>query len=521
MVTQSPRARAMSLTFAGSLVLMLAGSLAARELSEYRLGDTIEADITTPVSLRVVDTEGTAALKVKEALRVPSIFRFDPATADAVEEDFRVAFTNTRSNFLGQVQARFDRRKLDEADLTTEKFQQLVGAMLQQKKTLPFTTNLAELWARGDSGHGIQSSVLARLREIMERPIRPDFLPAGFKLSGQVWLVTVTNREQPLTLDEAETNGSSLARTNVLVLSRVRKALLSTFPPEQDAMARAAAAAIRLNCLPDAALTQEARGRQTEPLFAADHYEAGQVIAHRGQIVDAKIRAAIDQLLERTAVAQLQRQVGEKQAVAETIRHRNERLWAGLVGLTLVLISVSWRLVRKRKALSLLPARVADGGSSAAVIACPSCDETIVIPAGALTATPENVDTWQKRAFAAEQRAERAHAAIRAGVLTQFAGWLRHTFVRSLISQRSQMIDTQKSAAAEMAEMERRLNELREPLQERLRAYEQRIAELEQSLSAKNEENRELLQAKIKLTRQRLQAEREGNLLNYNWVVKH
>jgi len=521
MVNRIPRATTTGLIFAGSLSLLLAGKLAAREISEYRLGDVVEADITTPVPLRVVDEGGTAALKEKEALRVPSIFRFDPATADAVEEEFRVAFTNTRSNFLERVQAHFDRRKLDEAELATEKFQRIVGTMLQQRNALPLTTNLAELWARGDQGWVVLSSVLTRLRGAMGHPIRPDFLPAGFKLSGQVWLVTVTNREQELTLDEAESNASSLSRTNLQVIWRARKELVATFPPGEEVLARAAAAAIRFNCLPEPELTQQARARHIEPIFVAENYDAGQVIARHGQIIDAKIRAALDQLMEKTEVAHMRREMGREQAMMDTIRRRNKWLWAGVAGLILLLLTVSWRLVRRHRAISLLPARLADGGASAAVLACPSCQETIVIPSGALERTSENREAWQERALTAEQRAERAQAAIRAGILPQLAEWLRHTFVRSLMFQRSQMLETQKTAAAEMAEMERRLNELRAPLEERLRAYEQRIAELEKLLEAKSEENRELLQAKIKLTRQRIQAERERNQLNYNWVVKH
>ncbi|MCU0783759.1 MAG: FHA domain-containing protein [Verrucomicrobia bacterium] len=127
-----------------------------------------------------------------------------------------------------------------------------------------------------------------------------------------------------------------------------------------------------------------------------------------------------------------------------------------------------------------------------------------------------NTRAWQQRALAAERRAERAHAAIRSGVLSQLALWLRHTFVQGLISQRLQMLDAQQSAAAEMAELERRLDELHAPLQERLRSYEQRIAELEKSLAVKGEENRELLRARIHMTRQQLETQRARNRLEFN-----
>ena len=67
-----------------------------------------------------------------------------------------------------------------------------------------------------------------------------------------------------------------------------------------------------------------------------------------------------------------------------------------------------------------------------------------------------------------------------------------------------------------MAEMERRLSELHAPLQERLRTYEARIADLENALVAKGEENRELIKAKIDLLRKQLEAARSGKHLQFN-----
>ena len=93
---------------------------------------------------------------------------------------------------------------------------------------------------------------------------------------------------------------------------------------------------------------------------------------------------------------------------------------------------------------------------------------------------------------------------------------LKEKAMSSLVSQRSDMMEAQHAAAAEMAELERRLNELQTPLQDRLRAYEGRIADLEKALAAKGEENRELIKAKIALMRKQLDAERKGGDLRFN-----
>ena len=48
------------------------------------------------------------------------------------------------------------------------------------------------------------------------------------------------------------------------------------------------------------------------------------------------------------------------------------------------------------------------------------------------------------------------------------------------------------------------------------RAYERRIADLEQALAAKGQENRELIQAKIQLIRHQMESERTRNRLEFN-----
>jgi len=154
-----------------------------------------------------------------------------------------------------------------------------------------------------------------------------------------------------------------------------------------------------------------------------------------------------------------------------------------------------WRLTRRPRRASLVPARIATD------------DALPVVAPGS---------SWEQRALAAERRAQKAHAVIRAGLLPQLGQLLKTKLVRGLISQRSDLLDAQHKAAAEMADLERRLDELHAPLQERLRAYEKRIEELEKALAAKGEENRELLKAKIQMAKRQLEAQRTKNRVEFN-----
>jgi hypothetical protein len=85
---------------------------------------------------------------------------------------------------------------------------------------------------------------------------------------------------------------------------------------------------------------------------------------------------------------------------------------------------------------------------------------------------------------------------------------LHDRLVNALLTQRKQMIDVQRQAVANIAELELRLAKLQAPLQARLDAYEQRIAELEKDLVTRGHENAELIHATIALVKEKLETER-------------
>jgi hypothetical protein len=287
--------------------------------------------------------------------------------------------------------------------------------------------------------------------------------------------------------------------------------LLEKFSEAEADIARFATRCLRENCFVEADLTRIARARHTDPLFVADSFQAGQIIARKGQMVDVKVMAALSQLQEKLMAGRLAAEVAhEREKVAQErtqvaqIRVSNRWLVVGLIAagavLTLVLLALA---LRDRRETMMHSAMLA--GPDANQLKAPSAVPRIG-PAGE---TAGDSATWQQRALAAEQKVEEAHAAIRAGVMAQ----LKDKLVSNLASQREQMLEIQKSAAAELAELEQRLNELHTPLQERLQVYEARIGELEKALAAKGEENRELIRAKIEMTRKQIEMERARDLL--------
>ena len=469
-----------------AFALLLATTLPAKDLADYQIGDKTEEDIVTPVPLTVIDTESTEALKQNEARQVPVVVRFYTSAADEVEERFRQAFDRTRSNFLREVEKSFSRRTLTPEELGSASFQKLAASFETKNKLFPVNEYRAALWASGDSDSAFKASLASTLRRAMAGPIRPDTLAGEIRLTETVRLVPLTDPNGTLTRQAVEQHGRNIPRNTFATLANARREFQNNFPPDERLEAKYLVSLLKPNCDVDAEVTQQPRRQRTEALVVTDRYAAGQVIAQRGQVIDRKAKAALDELQERAALGQLQQLLTSNREQAVQAPRQLHWLIGGLLAAVLILVLAVWHLARRRQPVSLLP-----------------------MPVG-------NPDSWQERALIAEQRADKAQAVLRAGVLSQLARWLSEHVVQRLISQRTRLLETQQIAVTEITELEARLEKVHAPLKDRLQAYERRIIELEKELAIKGEVNRELIKAKIQMVRKQLETEREKNRVELN-----
>lgn len=119
------------------------------------------------------------------------------------------------------------------------------------------------------------------------------------------------------------------------------------------------------------------------------------------------------------------------------------------------------------------------------------------------------VATWQQRALNAEALASSQALLLREKLMPELTEFVKQSLVQGLAAQRDALLAMQQQALQSLLEMETRLANLNAPLQERVRAYETRIAELEKEISQQGAEMRELTRTILQLMRKKLEAEQE------------
>ena len=121
---------------------------------------------------------------------------------------------------------------------------------------------------------------------------------------------------------------------------------------------------------------------------------------------------------------------------------------------------------------------------------------------------PSSAEEWRQRAITAEAMAGKQGEMLREKIMPELTEFAKQSLVQGLYTQRNSLLETQQKAQLALADLESRLAFLQLPLQERIRAYEKRIAELEKEVETQGEEMRELTRATLMLVRRKLEDER-------------
>ena len=155
---------------------------------------------------------------------------------------------------------------------------------------------------------------------------------------------------------------------------------------------------------------------------------------------------------------------------------------AGAVGIfLLVLLPYRW-LAWRRQSRALVPARPAN--NAVLVDFATAADDPAALAAGRAPAGQIADGPGGPQA-----------TTIREGLMPQFVRLMREKILQRLTSQRAHLIDSHVAGTMQVLELEERLEKIQSQFQARLTAREQRVAELEKELAAKDNFIRELLKA--------------------------
>jgi len=129
------------------------------------------------------------------------------------------------------------------------------------------------------------------------------------------------------------------------------------------------------------------------------------------------------------------------------------------------------------------------------------------LPAPPTTAGALTIEDWKQRALAAETLADNQALVLREKLMPELTEFVKQSLVQGLAAQRDAMLAMQQQALQSLVEMEARLAALQAPMQDRVRAYENRITELEKEILAQGAEMRELTRTILQLMRKKLEEE--------------
>lgn len=477
---------ALTLAFASFAVSALAAPPAS---TVYKLGDLAQEDVITPVTLQVIDPEATAGLRKRLADEVLLTFRYAPTLADKADGAIRQSVATAKNNFLTTLRHALNGTAAQASEIGSPAY---VAALRIVAGELPADfplEPLAALWVAGQPDDKLIDGLVQPVRDVMLQPIVANKTDVTLPSNQQVQLIPVASLETAIGAQDLKGPVTKISSGRILSLWRARRLVETSGTTGSNQAGKFAATFVQPNAAADQALTEVLRAQRTEGVTANDTYEAAQVIVRKGQLIDRKALAALTALREKNTIGALQSKLAEEQTLATQISQQTLWIAGGLGVVCLGLLLILWRLRANSLAALALPPQP---------LGLPTPD----VPA---LAESSNEKHWRERALLAEGKAERAHAAIKSGAL----GWMRERLFQSLFRQRADLLTVQKKAEREMGELEQRLESLHTPLQERIRAYETRIEELERELAAKGEANRELIGARIAVTRQQLKQERE------------
>jgi hypothetical protein len=496
-------------------LLVLLSLCASAEIPRYKPGDQATNDVVAPFDFAVVNHDQTERLRREELAKVSAVYRCDPWAAVQAEEKFAAILNTMRLAFLDAMEIAAKQRVLDEATLDHPSFWRFVEWFQKQHADFPLTTNLARAWAQGRED--VDAALRSALREAMSQHIRPDAVPESAD-TAEVQVFVTEHAITRLTLDDLQAAARLIPASEAPPLSDARERF--KLPPELAEFRPLLAGCIRENLVFEEWLTTLKRQRRSAELVAFDHYGPGQVVVFAGQVIDTKAAAALQVLAAAEARRDTQvletkipltprvRPSTDIRVTLEDLQRLAQRYPWALWVLAALVFTIVWGLSLRGAAR----AKQKPITEAYTLITHPARPPEVSRASLAMETRSE----WQTELRDAERRAEELLGIVRAGLAPHLARELTHKLVQELVTQRATLLRAHQMAEREIVSLEARFAKVCGEMQDRIAGYERRAMELEKELMARAEQTRELMNATILLTEQKLKAKKAEDPFAYN-----
>jgi hypothetical protein len=496
-------------------------SLQSRALPVYKIGDIPDQDIVAAVPFEVVDSQAPAALKISKAQDIAAIYHQFTGQTNVMTGTFFAAFARSHLSFSNAVAAAYHKPSIDNSTIEASDFGYLVTAYNVEHKAFPVTTELAVTWARGGSGSALRDKWLGFLLQAIHDPIQPDSVPAHFIFRKRVRVMPVTNVNENFTFAQAWRRGRVISLDKIPGISAARAKLRQQFSEEQQPLAAALAQFLQPDCFPDVELTKMARDYSVQQIVVLDHFDAGQVIVHKDDRINEQEQADFVAMKQATPGMPIQ-QIPAEQSHAQqehqlTQVEQPRTQMAPQAGLQQPQAQSDHSLAQNQADQERKPSDAMRYDALLAQQQAQSAmtrNELLIAALAVVSVLALFIfgRSFRQRSTGTEvvklRPVERLKVSTAADLAPYLAQTLKEAVVQGLAAQRAELLEAQRLAAAEIAELVQRLDKLQTPMQERIRAYQERIQELQKDLTQRNEENRELLKMKIEMMRQQIETER-------------
>jgi hypothetical protein len=437
---------------------------------DWPIGARADRDVITPIELVVQDPEETQLLQDRASARVALIYRLDMSAPDEAAKRLERAFFEAREEFRRSAASQFGRYPLPAHVFERDGFPKFAEGWTERWNGFPASPDLLAAWAAGDAGRENLTPLIELLghfqseRRIRESTVEPD---SGLGLPD-VRLVAVEKPDTPVTMADVGKAAVMVPRTEFIPLAKARLELQAQLPESDARLGKFLAAQLQANVLYDEVLSREERRSIVGTISSIDRYRAGQALIRKGEVVTPAARAALDQLRAVAPEGVAVVETLPEAAPPVTIVMQEPAPWYGGMG-TLIAVSI---LVLALSIL-FLARRV-------------HRTHAIVQHSTALTIMQA------EREVAPVNNPERAQIVERA---------LRDAAVQSLYGQRQQLAEQNRQATEKLEDLEARISRLQPQIRAKLKAYEERISELEGELALVRAENREHLREQLEETR--------------------